>query len=188
MKKINVNLGCGTNIVKGWINIDMVAPPNADKDFKVGSAMDIPLEKNSVDYLLMDQVLEHIPTYDIPTVLHEVRRVLKIGGRCVIIVPDFRSAAEDWLNLDHEHGFDPFAYKYVSEVIYGNQLHEGEYHKTAMTPGFLHYALGMVGLTKADLIMYSKLSPVPRYPGIREYSSTALCRNAQLVADIIKTQ
>ncbi len=53
MKKVNVNLGCGTNIIKGWINIDMVKPSNADKNFKIGNVLDIPLEKNSVDYLLI---------------------------------------------------------------------------------------------------------------------------------------
>ena len=122
---------------------------------------------------------------DIPPVLHEIRRVLKQGGKGVIVVPDFRDAAEQWLRLDHNVGYNPYSYNYLSEVIYGNQNHEGEYHKTPFSAGFLNYSLNMVGLYPKAIIFYPANGPLPKYPGIR-YSDKAMLRNAQLVAEFIK--
>lgn len=186
MKKVNVNLGCGTNIVKGWINIDNVRPANADKDFVIGDALDIPLESNSVDYLLMDQVLEHLAMSDVVPALYEVRRVLKKGGRAVIIVPDFEDAVTAWMSARFNLSFDPLMYKYLSEVVYGNQQHEGEFHKTPMCAGYLHFVLGMVGLKKHEIIFYPHNGENTPFPGCRPAPVGSVTRNAQLVADIIK--
>lgn len=186
MKKINVNLGCGTNIVKGWINIDLVPPSNADKSFLKGSALDIPLEDGSVDYILLDQVLEHMAMDDVIPALWEIRRVLKKGGRCVIVVPDFEDAVRQWLNADLNATFDPMKYRWFSEVIYGNQAHEGEFHQTPMSPRYLHEALRTAGLHKNVITFWPAFGKIPDYPGMRPYMPTATLRNAQLVCDITK--
>lgn len=180
-----VNAGCGSNIVKGWINIDNYYLPE-EKDFVKGDVRQLPLESNSVDYILFDQVLEHMAMADVPQVLYEVRRVLKKGGRCVIIVPDFEGAVNDWLSFNHNGSFNPQVYHYYSEVIYGNQMHEGEFHKTPMCAGYLHYLLNMVGLPKHELTFWPRNGRIPNFPGVRPYKPEALLRNAQLVADIIK--
>lgn len=185
-KQVNLNLGCGTNIVKDYINYDLVKPPNADKSFIEGDIRKLPFETDSIDYIICDQVLEHIPMADVPVVLYEIKRVLKKGGRCVIAVPDFEDAVRQWLSVDHNGSFEPMKYHYLSEVIYGNQLHEGEFHKTPMCAGYLHFLLGMVGLPKHELILYPAFGVIPNFPGMRPYSKEARCRNAQLVADIIK--
>ncbi len=186
-KKVNVNLGCGTNIVEGWVNIDMVRPANADKNFRLGDVLNIPLKDGTVDYMLLDQVLEHIPMADIVPALYEIRRALKKGGRCVIIVPDFEDAVQSWLKYNTNSSFNPLTYQYFSEVIYGNQAHEGEFHKTPMSPMYLHYALNTAGLFNNKLIMFPTDAPIPVFPGVRPSPPTARCRNAQLVADIIKS-
>lgn len=185
-KVVNVNLGCGTNLVKGWINIDIVRPNNADKSFVEGSIMDIPLEKESVDYIILDQVLEHLPMADVIPAMYEVRRVLKKGGRCVIVVPDFEGAVRQWLDANLNSEFDPMRYRWFSEVIYGNQQHEGEFHKTAMSPRFLHEVMHTVGLNKNTITFWPAFGVIPDYPGMRPYLPNARCRNAQLVCDIIK--
>ena len=187
-KKVNVNLGCGSHIIPGWINIDDYFIPGEQKDFVRANLLEtFPLASGSVDYMIMDQVLEHIPAKDIPGVLFECKRVLKVGAKMVIIVPDFRGAAEQWLVHDHDQGFDPLTHKWFSEVIYGNQLHDGEYHKTAMSAGYLNYVLNLVGLTQKELIMYPAFTPIPKYEGMRPYADNAKCRNAQLVAVVTKT-
>lgn len=185
-KKVNVNLGCGTNLVEGWINIDVVRPSNADKRFRLGDALSIPLKDGSVDYLVMDQVLEHLAMADIIPAMYEVRRVLKKGGRCVIVVPDFEDAVRQWLDADMGKNFDPMKYKYYSEVVYGNQQHEGEFHKTPMSPRFLHEVMRTVGLHSNTITFWPAFGPIPEFPGMRPYSKEARCRNAQLVCDIIK--
>lgn len=189
MKKVNVNLGCGSNLIRGWVNVDAHPLPAGTRDFTLGDARDIPLRSGTVDYLLCDQVLEHMPMHDVPTVLHEIRRVLKVGGRAVVCVPDFRGAVEQWMQVDHDQFFNPFLFKYLSEVIYGGQEHEGQYHRSPMTAGFLNYSLNMAGLTKHELTMFPAFGTLPQYPGMpAPASDAARCRNPQLVADITKTQ
>jgi predicted SAM-dependent methyltransferase len=185
-KGVWVNLGCGDFIIPGWINIDDYKLAEENKYFIRGNVMDIPISSNSVDYLLMDQVLEHIAVADIPRALHEVKRVLKTDGRLVIIVPDFRSAVEQWLKHNPDGSYQPQIHHYFSEVIYGNQNHEGEFHKTAMTPGFLNYNLQMVGFQKREIVFWPEGGKCPEYPGVRNGEGMYL-RNAQLVADVIKT-
>ncbi len=191
VKTVNVNLGCGTHIVPStktekWINIDRFIGTDSE-DFLAGDAMDIPLEKNSVDYLLCDNVLEHIAMKDIPTVLHEIRRVLKVGGRALIMVPEFGDAIRQWQQVDHDKYYNPHLYNYLSEVIYGNQVHDGEFHRTPMTAGFLHYTLNMCGLPKHELVTHAQGAPVPHFPGMPAYPVGTFCRNAQLVAEVFKT-
>ncbi len=185
-KKINLNLGCGTNIQKGYINYDCVKLSD-DKSFVVGDVRKLPFASDSIDYIICDQVLEHIEMADVIVVLYEIRRVLKKGGRCIIIVPDFEGAVKQWLAINHNGAFDPTVYKYYSEVIYGNQAHEGEFHKTPMCAGYLHFMLRTVGLTENKILFFPELGIVPKYPGMRPYPIDARCRNAQLVCDIIKT-
>lgn len=186
-KKLKVNLGCGSHIMEGkeWLNIDNYLLADTE-NFVQSDVRQLPLETGTVDYILCDQVLEHIPMKDVPMVLFEMRRVLKVGGKAVIIVPDFKGAVEQWLKVDHNQNYDPAVYNYLSEVIYGNQLHEGEYHKCAMSAGYLHYTLNMVGLVNHELIYFPAYGKVPEYEGVRTYPKDAVCRNPQLVAVITK--
>lgn len=184
MKKLN--LGCGANILPGWINVDNYKlPKSKNKDFVQADIRNLPFKDNFADYIIMDQVLEHFGFKEIPAVLFEVRRVLKKGGKCVIIVPDFADAARQWLTIDHNNHFDPYVFHYLSEVIYGNQMHEGEYHKTAMSAGFLNYVCNMVGLTNTTFTIHPAGGKIPNIDGVR-YSDDARLRNAQIVAEIIK--
>ena len=98
-RPVNVNLGCGTHLIPDWVNIDNSIGFDSPY-FLAGDAREIPLLSDTVDYLLCDNVLEHIPMSDIPVVLFEIRRVLKKGGRAIIIVPDFKNAVESWLKAN----------------------------------------------------------------------------------------
>lgn len=188
---ISVNLGCGANVVKStdevkWYNIDGADFPE-NPDFLKGDARNIPLESNSVDYLLCDQMLEHLPMADVLVVLYEIRRVLKVGGKAVIMVPDFEDAARAWLAFDHNAAFNPMMYRWLSDPLYGNQLHEGEYHKTPMCAGFLHYNLNIAGLTDHNISFWPRNGVIPDFPGMNVYEKGATLRNAQLLIETTKT-
>ncbi len=186
--KVRVNLGCGAHIIKGWINIDVFyTAPSPNVDFVIADiTKEIPLESNSVDYILCDQVLEHIKMSEVPTVLYNIKRVLKPGGEAIIVVPDFEDAVKQWLAYDHNLAFNPMTYQWLSEVVYGNQAHEGEFHKTPMCGGYLHYVLNMVGLTKHEILVYPANGSIPQFPGI-DYPDNACLRNGQLVVKITKS-
>lgn len=190
MVKTFVNLGSGMNINKStdeikWYNIDSEDFPE-NPDFLKGDARSIPLENNSVDYLLCDQMLEHLPMADVFPVLCEIRRVLKVGGKAVIMVPDFEDAVKGWLAFDHNGAFNPQMYRWLSDPVYGNQLHDGEFHKTPMCAGFLHYNLNIAGLTKHSISFWPRDGAIPEFPGMNTYAAGATLRNAQLLVEVDK--
>lgn len=70
-----VNLGCGSRVLEGYINIDRY-------DYGQGIVRDVekgfPFDNDSVDEIIADHVLEHID--DLVFVMNEIYRVLKNGG------------------------------------------------------------------------------------------------------------
>lgn len=59
-------------------------------DCRVGDATALPYETCTIDSVYGIQVFEYIDQLD--TALHEVQRVLRIGGRCFILSTDWRTA------------------------------------------------------------------------------------------------
>jgi SAM-dependent methyltransferase len=176
-----------SNKKEDWINIDNYIKTDANaKNFMQADARELPLADEVADYIIADQVFEHLSMADVPMALYEIRRVLRKGGKAVIIVPDFRSAAADWMAYNWELSFHAPVYQFLSEVIYGNQNHDGEYHKTPFTGGYLHYILNMVGLREHVISFHPKSSPLPNFPGVIIPEFNAALRNSQIVAEITK--
>jgi predicted SAM-dependent methyltransferase len=151
---IKLNLGCGNHILpKPWINVD-------SHDFKVEKGLNfvkadichLPFDKEYADYVLCDNVLEHLSQEDVVMALYEIRRVLKKGGKAVIIVPNFTGIAEEWLNFAKHGRYEFLAHKHFSEIIFGNQMHEGEYHRSAFYPPQVNALLQAVGFHNFELL------------------------------------
>lgn len=65
----------------------------------------IPLPDGSVDYALSTPFIEHLPTYvDAINFLIEVRRILRPGGKILLIVPNYLSQKEIFFE-DYKHGW-----------------------------------------------------------------------------------
>lgn len=72
----------------------------------------------------------------------EWNRVLKPGGRVQLIVPDLQWAVEFWLSrIDN-----PDNTGWPLDVIFGNQTHEGQFHKTGFTPRILWQYFHLSGM------------------------------------------
>lgn len=65
----------------------------------------MPLEDNSVDYVLTALFIEHLPTYiDALNVLLEIKRILKPNGKLLVIVPNYLHIKEIFFE-DYKHGW-----------------------------------------------------------------------------------
>jgi hypothetical protein len=80
---VKLNIGCGTNIIAGYINVDHAAcyKPDVVADLEQGW----PWPDNSVDEILASHILEHIANFK--HITQSIYRVLKIGGFVDIRVP-----------------------------------------------------------------------------------------------------
>lgn len=92
MKKLNI--GCGNDYKKGWINLDF--NKNVKADVYCNLEKKLPFEDNSFDEVYSRCVLEHMKNPF--NLILEMKRVCKKGGKIIIITDN-----AFWIQR-HEHG------------------------------------------------------------------------------------
>jgi len=129
-KPVKVDLGCGRLKRRGFVGVDQYDLDGVDIVCDVSK--EIKMEDDSVDFLIADNLLEHInPGADSITAFNEVHRVVKSTGKVKIIVPGIHIPAAfqdpthvnyyvmerfDYYDVDHdrwklygsEYGIKPF--------------------------------------------------------------------------------
>lgn len=96
--KTYVDIGCGNNISKDFINIDYLWMPGIDICMDIVNHR-LPVKNDSVQGIFTEHCLEHLPYERIQHVLQECYRILKPGGTLRIVVPD----GELYLDLYHDN-------------------------------------------------------------------------------------
>ncbi len=87
MNPKKLNLGCGTDIRAGWINLDSAALTGVDVVHDI-EKLPLPFGDEEFDEILCQDVLEHV---EYIAVLRDLHRILKKGGSLTIRVPHFTS-------------------------------------------------------------------------------------------------
>jgi len=107
MKKLN--FGCGKDIKRGHVNVDIDKSLGADKAFDFNT-FPYPLKDNEFNEIYADNILEHLD--NIPKTMKELHRITKPNGFIRIIVPYYNcyGAHND---VTHKHyfsylSFEPF--------------------------------------------------------------------------------
>jgi len=101
-KEIKLNIGASP-IWDGdsWYILDHKLKHNTKLKI-AGSAKNIKLKSNSCSIVFCSHVFEHIPHFDLPLVIAEINRVLKIGGVLRILTPDLEKICKAYAKNDHE--------------------------------------------------------------------------------------
>lgn len=97
---IKLNLGCGGRPLSEYVNIDMDTLDQMRKRYPGQEFSDnliieqydlfnLPYEDDSVDEVMSDGLIEHIPFIDESRFFYEVKRVLKPGGTMRLSTVDF---------------------------------------------------------------------------------------------------
>lgn len=94
---LKLNLGCGDQLLDGFINVDKY-----DKEADVqADIVELPFEDNTVEMITAYQVIEHIPYNKSEQMFKEMYRVLQDGGKAILETPDIdvvcRKILEDGL-------------------------------------------------------------------------------------------
>jgi SAM-dependent methyltransferase len=169
---IKLNLGSHNKKIEGYTNVDALKLENVDI---VHNLIDFPypFENESVDEILMVEVLEHISWRKTEAVLKECHRILKTGGKLHIQVPDIRDMmfcywneqicpcvphkpkdkADSITKLDCPNckGYgrvNPMRWKMA---FLGAQKHEYDTHLNIFTPEILEENLENAGFNKIDI-------------------------------------
>ncbi|GAA4965537.1 hypothetical protein GCM10023225_05800 [Kineococcus glutinatus] len=94
--EVRLHLGCGTNKLPGWINIDI--DPQYQPDLVHDLSLGIPAQDGSVDFIHSEHVFEHLSLEAGIRLMRECRRVLRPGGVVRIAMPDLKYVAERYLD------------------------------------------------------------------------------------------
>lgn len=95
-----LNVGCGTDYKKGWINIDNNSDDNIEKlDLNWDLRNPLPFPDNSADFIFNEHFFEHLTVSEGQTAMRDLKRVLKPGGVMRIAMPDLEVVVNNYLHV-----------------------------------------------------------------------------------------
>jgi predicted SAM-dependent methyltransferase len=145
---MKINLGCGTDILEGYINYDL-QNPQADI---LGDATSLPFQDNSMDEIFSSHLLEHFDYFEAHRALIEWRRVLRPEGLLILELPNLLELCRSFVSNPTYNGGPIIG-------IYGFPWLNGHTHKMGYSPDQLTWTLKCQGFK--DIVMM----PTTRYIG-----------------------
>jgi glycosyltransferase involved in cell wall biosynthesis/predicted SAM-dependent methyltransferase len=137
-----LNLGCGLDYKEGWINADLDKNVKADLYFDIRKKF--PLKDSQYNYILIQDLLEHLTKEDGRRFLEECWRILAPGGKIEIRIPNV-------FQIFKQFKKDP---EVLIKFIYGNTEKSGEIgaHKFGYTKKSLIETLKVAGFRPLSLV------------------------------------
>jgi len=115
---MKIQLGCGRDKRKGYVNVDGSPEVNPDKVWDLEKTP-LPFKDNSVEEILANHVLEHIQNF-IP-LMHDLWRICKNKTKIKIKTP-FYSAWGQFNDPTHVRFFTPFTFNYFKKGTYSHEV------------------------------------------------------------------
>lgn len=159
---LNLNLGCGSNKIKGCVNVDIEesCKPDLIADFRTY----IPFSDCVVDRIYFFHVVEHIEKQHHAGMFLEFHRILKPDGLLFISYPEFTKVAQNY--IENKRGKREF----WEATIYGRQLYKSDYHVALMDSQIFKTVLQQLGFKNVEI------KPEP-YPN--EYNTVIKCQKGE---------
>lgn len=135
---VKLNLGCGSEKIEGYVNIDCeeTCKPDLVHNF---TAAPLPYEDGSVGEIVMFHTVEHIRKVEHGFIFQECARVLKLHGSLLVSYPNFLICA-DYYRINYKGQRE-----FWEKTIFGRQLYPSDYHVCAIIPSELELLLGQLG-------------------------------------------
>jgi predicted SAM-dependent methyltransferase len=99
-----IQLGCGGNLLPGWLNTDGQSHGWFHPDgVKLDASQPFPIRDNCFDYVYSEHMIEHLTYWGGQNMLGESFRILKPGGRIRISCPNFQFLIDMYTNPEQIH-------------------------------------------------------------------------------------
>lgn len=139
---LKLDIGAGAHPRdESYTTVDLHAEPAHIK----APMWDIPLPDGCVAAIWSSHALEHVAFAEVPKTLAEWFRLLRPGCRAIVQVPSFDYIARYWL-LGPERSW-------AEQMIFGNQQHAGEFHKSCWNHAVLKADLEKAGFVDVRVEM-----------------------------------
>lgn len=137
-----LHLGCGTNHLDGWVNIDLVG---AHSDLAWDIRRPLPFRQGTVDAIFLEHVFEHMTYGTVLKVLEQAKRGLASGGVLRVGVPDAGKSAIEYAENPDGYGDRP------TPMLALRQVFQEHGHVTAWDGPTLLSILDYAGFPGAQL-------------------------------------
>lgn len=146
---MKLHVGCGTNKIPGWINIDSVA--SCQPDLIHDLAKTLPYTDQVADELKAEGVLEHFDKYMRYVVVADWARVLKVGGLMHLELPDFKKIL---FNRYFKFKFDDLMDTIFGENLWESKIYIGHFgnHKWGYSQKTLSAFLNQFGFETVSVV------------------------------------
>ena len=144
---MKLHLGCGTKKLEGWVNIDSV--PECRPDVVHDITQPLPYADQSADELLAEDLLEHFDKYVRYLVFYEWMRVLEVGGKITLQVPDFKTILLRYFKF----GYNNFVDFIFGENLWESRIYIGHFgnHKWGYSQKTLREFVSVFGIETANI-------------------------------------
>lgn len=118
VQNLKLHIGCGTNYINGWVNIDNNSDNNISKlDLNWDLRNALPFEDNSADFIYNEHFFEHLTIEEGLKSLQDFKRVLKPDGVLRIAMPDLLDVVKMYNNpnwkTDNAEFFQKFGLDFI---------------------------------------------------------------------------
>jgi len=153
-----LEIGPGEHPIPNADTLDCVGNPTYEAQWGEGK---LPIKGLQYDKVFASHVLEHVPWHQTHQALHEVMRVLKVGGEFEVWVPNFQYIIECYLVgacgdkwRKHNPSGDPM--KWVNGRIFTYGPGAENYHRATFDPEYLKQCLEDTGFKSVTRILRRK--------------------------------
>lgn len=167
-----LEIGPGPRRVPGFETINVVW--GRDVDYIGDASKRLPFASGTFDLIYASHVLEHIPWYQLPSVIKEWVRILKPGGSIEIWIPNGLLIAQTFVNAElgikneidkdgwfkFNEGHDPCVWANGRIFSYGDgtgRKNDPNWHMAVFSPRYLRSLLTDSGLINIDELNSSKV-------------------------------
>lgn len=160
-KHLKLNLGCGDDYRKEYVNCDIVGNKKTDLIMDC-SSLEV-FNSDSADLIFCHSFFEHLYIYQQDLFLKECKRVLnKTGVLLILGIPDFWAIAKTYVN--HKAGINPFkgtfnlyqVYRLTHGDFEGNgKAYIPQMHKTIFDLSSLYELMGRAKFPYFQIINYA---------------------------------
>ncbi|MFZ5354296.1 MAG: class I SAM-dependent methyltransferase [Bacillota bacterium] len=114
---VMLNLGCGKNILEGWINIDCVKLPGVAVVADLDNCKNVPLpfQDNSVDGFYASHLIEHL--HNTLPFMQELHRIAKPNAEALFRVP-YGSSDDAYEDPTHVKQYFLYSFGYFSQPFH----------------------------------------------------------------------
>lgn len=154
---LKLHVGCGKRYLPGWKHVDVLDFDHIDYKTTLDDLHMI--EDGSVEEIYACHVLEHIDRRKVISTVQELNRVLRVGGKLRLAVPDFEAVVG-------YYNENPGSISQLLGLLVGGQTTEYDHHTFVFDKKILTEVLEYCGFENVERYDWQKFLP----EGFDDYS------------------